>query len=146
MNDKEKALDLLTRYLAQRDHSERELRTKLSRRFEDEIIEDVLASAHEHGWLRPPEELASSATEAWNRSHKSHRYIQEQLRRKGLPATPMDEDVEREKVLYHLQKKFGAKPRLSYEDRTKAYRFLKYRGFDDGIIYKVINQLKTETL
>ena len=52
------ALDSLTRYLAQRDHSELELRQKLSRRYSRETIEKVLAEALARKWLCEPTELA----------------------------------------------------------------------------------------
>lgn len=134
-----RALDLLTRYLALRDHSRHELRQKLSKRFASELIEKLLSEADENGWLTPEEKIAAQAALAWQRRMKSRRYIEGQLRKRKLPLPPRDDETELENVRALVERKFGPPHELSYEERAKAYRFLRYRGFDDRTIGKVFH-------
>ena len=139
-----KALNKAADLLARRNHSEKELRDKLIKFFEEDLIDQVVAEAVERRWLLPPEELAESAARSWSRSLKSARYIQEQLKKRGLPHVEWHEEEELEKMRALLKKKFRFDEddllQLDYETRTKAYRFLKYRGFTDGLIRKVIHE------
>src|SRR4051812_45582439 len=96
--DLQKALDSLSRYLAGRDHSELEIRQKLKRRYEAEVIEQAIQYAKDRDLLLAPEKLAAKATAEFARRRKSHQYIQGQLRKKGLPATNSDSDQELEKM------------------------------------------------
>jgi len=137
-----KALESLARYLAMRDHSETELRTKMRRRFEPDIVEHALIQAKERDWLVAPEKLAQRVIEALGRRKKSHRYIQNALKKRGLPSTTADSEDEIEKIRHLLRSKFVGTQDLSYEEKTKAYRFLKYRGFQDALIRKVLNEQK----
>lgn len=140
----QKALNKAADLLARRNHSEKELREKMSRFFEPEIIDQVIEEAWERHWLLPPEELAETAARSWSRSNKSARYIQEQLKKRGLPPVDVDEEEELQKMKTLLEKKFRLSDvdtlNLSYEDRVKAYRYLKYRGFADSLIRKVIHE------
>lgn len=140
-----KALESLARYLAMRDHSETELRTKMRRRFESDVIERALDFAREREWLTAPEKLAAKASEELHRRKKSHRYIQNTLKKRGLPPTPADASAELEKIRRLLRSKFVVSADLSYEEKAKAYRFLKYRGFQDALIRKVLNEKHDET-
>jgi SOS response regulatory protein OraA/RecX len=133
-----KALESLARYLAMRDHSETELRTKMSLRFELDVIEKAIQLARDRDLLPEPEKMAQRATEEFNRRKKSHRYIQNSLQKRGLPATQADSDGELEKIRQLLRSKFVEVADLSYEERTKAYRYLRYRGFEDSLIRKVL--------
>ena len=134
-----RALDLLTRYLALRDHSRQELERKLSRRFEAELVERVLNEADERGWIGQPEEIAARAALALQRRKKSRRYIEGQLRKRGLPLPPRDDEAELENVRELIERKFGPPAELSFDERAKAFRFLKYRGFADRLIRTVLN-------
>jgi len=141
-----KALESLARYLAMRDHSETELRTKMRRRFDLDVIEKALQFARDRDWLTPPEKMAQKATEELGRRKKSHRYIQNSLRKRGLPATRADSNDELEKIRQLLRSKFVELAELSYEEKAKAYRFLRYRGFEDSLIRKVLNEKHNETI
>jgi SOS response regulatory protein OraA/RecX len=138
--DLSRALESLARHLAARDHSELELRQKLRRRFEKDIVDQALNFALERNWLLEPEKLAVRATEEFSRRKKSHRYIQDQLRRRGLPPTAANDDAELTKMRGLLQRKFGSAIDLAYEENAQAFRFLKYRGFQDALIRKVLNE------
>jgi regulatory protein len=132
-----RALDSVARFLAMRDHSQHELKTKLKRRFEEPLVEAVVAEAEARGWLIPEERIAENLVAALERRGKSFAYIQLQLRKRRLPVPAMNSENEIEKARQLLVKKFGEE-KLSYEDKAKAFRFLKYRGFPDSAIRKAM--------
>jgi SOS response regulatory protein OraA/RecX len=138
------ALDSLTRYLTARDHSEQELRTKLGRRFGPALIEQVLTFAGQCGLLIAPEALAAKVSAEYERRKKSYLYIQDQLAKRGLPPTPVDIESEIEKIRHLVHSKFGRTDNLAYEQITKIDRFLRYRGFQESLIHKVLNEKSEE--
>lgn len=137
-----RALNKTADILARRDHSEKELREKLSRFFPPDLIETVVSEARERRWLAPPEELARSAARSWGRTQKSAQYIREQLKKRGLPEVAFDAEDELAKMKTLLRRKFRFTDpetmNLNDEDRLKARRLLKSRGFTDDLIRKVI--------
>ena len=126
----------LTRMLTRRDHSELEIRQKLSLRFLDKTIEETLEWANKLGWLQNPEILAFKLTESLNRKNKGVRYIQNQLRKKGLPVISIDEEKELHKAQRLVSKKFGTP--IDSKLYRKIILFLQQRGFDSTVIQKVI--------
>jgi len=133
-----RALDTVARLLALRDHSLHELRQKLARRYEEALIESVLVEAEARNWLLNEQDVAKRLCEQLGRRGKSRGYINAQLRKRRLPEVAMAGEDELQKARELLVKKFGAE-KLSYEDKGKAYRFLKYRGFEDQWIRKALN-------
>ena len=131
-----KAMD----YLARRDHSEKELREKLAQHYEPEEIDHALAYVINHGWLLPPHELSEKVSESLNRKKKSHFFIINYLRKKGLPPVKKNEDTEQEKALAVLELK--AK---DISDYTYLHSLLKNRGFDTDTIRKVINEIRRDS-
>lgn len=131
-----KAMD----YLARRDHSEKELIEKLSKRYTQEEIEEVLTEMKDRGWLAPPEELAAKATLQMHKKNKGYLYIQHFLRKKGLPQTPRDSEIEYEKALSVIQAK-SKDPK----DLKRLASLLKNRGFDTETISRVINEVRRNT-
>jgi regulatory protein len=127
------ALTATMDHLARRDHSELELRKKLSRKYGEDEIEQAIAHCREHNWLASPESLSERATNALHRRQKGILYIQRYLRAKGLPAPAADPAVELEKARTLVQRRFGRR-----DQREKAHRFLKSRGFEDDVIRKVL--------
>lgn len=153
---KEKVMDLLAR----RGHSELELRQKLSRTYEPHEVEDAIQFAKENNWMTAPEELAERVSLELGRKRKGHRYINQFLRNKGLPAVTKDADEEFEKALDFVQTKLGKRlgaqvsdelaneGKLDYEEQRKEqmkiYRMLGSRGFDDETIRRVLESVKAE--
>ncbi|MCJ8277146.1 MAG: regulatory protein RecX [Bdellovibrionales bacterium] len=131
-----KAMD----YLARRDHSEKELREKLSQFYTEQEVDEAMEYVISHGWLLPPDEMAQKAAEALNRKSKSHFYILNFLRKKGLPPVDRDDDKEHEKALHVLELK--AK---DLSDYNHLHSLLKNRGFDTDTIRKVIDEVRTNT-
>ena len=132
------AYNAAMQFLAARDHSERELRKKLSRRFESETIDITINYLSEAGWLRAPEELSERVSNSLHRKNKGIQYINRFLAQKGLPAVDRDSEIELEKCRALLQKKFAKHDKLSYEEKKKAFRYLAYRGFDEDTIRKAV--------
>lgn len=143
-----KALDKLAYYLARRDHSERELRDKLSRKFSPEVVKKALEAARERKWIIPAEVLAQRVAESLHRKRKGILYINRYLQKKGLPPVARDLDLELSKGLEWLKLKFrgsGEGEKLSFDEIRKAHRFLVNRGFDDETIKKATHEFKTDT-
>lgn len=134
-----RARNSLARHLARRDHSRGELREKLSKRFEPDVVEKVLDEAEARGWLASEQVIAERLIAALRRKFKSRRYIEAQLRRRGLPWVDDGDSqgVEVDNARALVEKKFGPPRELSREDRERAYRFLRYRGFEDRWIRQV---------
>ncbi len=137
--DYTRALNLMTRYLAMRDHSRFELQTKLCKRFAAELVHRLLSEAEQNNWLPPEEQIAERAVRAWQRQGKSRRYIEGQLGQRRLPLPPTDDTTELENIRALLERKFGDFLALSQEERDKAQRFLIYRGFSTRMIGMVLN-------
>ena len=115
------ALDKLTVYLAQRDHSPLELRTKLAKRFELEDINFALNEANERGWMKPPEELSEQVARQLHEKCKGIVYINNYLKKKGLPEVYSDEDTEMQKALLLKESKLKGQSPKDYDDKTHLY-------------------------
>ena len=109
-----KALNKLTVYLANRDHSEKELIEKLKKNFNSEAITWAITEAHKNQWIKPPEELAEQVARSLHHKNKS---------------IATNDELEKEKCLKLLLSKFKKDMNFSYEEKIKAHRFLSYRGF-----------------
>jgi regulatory protein len=136
----DRALEALTRYLSVRDHSRFELQTKLERRFDASTVAEVLVYAARKRLLLKEQTVAENLVEQLVRKHKSQRFIESELGKRHLPVPALpaaEQDLLNARFL--LQRKFGVQP-LSLEDQAKAYRFLKYRGFDERAIQQVLNE------
>ncbi len=128
-------------YLAQRDHSSSELRAKLARfEFSPEDIEAALGHVESKGWLLTPQALAQKVAEELHHKKKSHEYILQYLQQKELPPVPRDAELEREKALATLGKRFSPLSKHSDVDKKKIISFLHNRGFDEETIQRVINE------
>ncbi len=138
------ARDKVMDYLARRNHSELELRRKLNRYFKDEPenlqkIDAAIEFAKTSGWMPPPEVLSGELTRQLGRRKKSHRYIEQALRSKGLPPAPKDLEAEIKKAQQLIDSKLAKDPPFDYEQKKKIHRLLSNRGFDLDTIKKVMN-------
>ncbi|MCB0365950.1 MAG: RecX family transcriptional regulator [Bdellovibrionaceae bacterium] len=133
------AMDKLVRFLARRDHSELELQEKLGKSFTQEVVDRAIETARERKWLPDPQELAERVASALGAKRKGQLYIQNYLRKKGLPPVPRQEEQELEKARDLLKSRFDCFDNwLDHEMKQKAYRYLANRGFEDQIIKKVL--------
>ena len=63
------------------------------------------------------------------------------LKKKGLPEVDREEDIENEKACAILKSHFNEDEPLDFEQKQKAMRLLKNRGFDTETIKKVIYEI-----
>jgi regulatory protein len=127
--EQERALAAILRYLARRDHSERELRRKLNERFSPEAIDASLREAQERGWLPAAEVLSERVADQLRRKGKSHAYINRYLQGKGLPPQPLNRAAEQDSATRLLLKRYPNFHELGFAERAKALRWLRSRGF-----------------
>ena len=139
-----RAIDRVGRYLARRDHSIYELQTKLSQHFDEDEVEFAIQFAEDSGWLRPPEDLAERLKESLNERNKSARYIQDKLRRKGLPSVDTEESVEIAKCKAVLMSLATKNDILEHNSKAKVFRKLASRGFTPDIIFKSFDEIKEQ--
>lgn len=127
--------DKLMDYLARRDHSEKELKRKLSKFYSPEEIEDAIEWARRQKWLPSADQLSERVASTLHRKFKGIHFINQYLREKGLPSVARNSDVEVEKALHLVKNKTrGSLP----PDKKKLTRFLVSRGYDSETIRKVM--------
>jgi regulatory protein len=134
------ALNKVADHLARRDHSEKELRTKLEQKFSSEATEWALTQALDRNWLLAPKELSHKVTARLHEKLKGHLYIRGYLQQKGLPSPDIDQDIEKQKAQQLLEQKFGSKDNFTFTQKQKAYNYLRQRGYEDNTIRRVINE------
>jgi regulatory protein len=156
MSIKRRVMDLI----AKRDHSEKELRQKLSRvkkwdnkkerLYTDEEIASVISWARDNRWLQEGSYLSERWADTLNKRKKGIKYINAYLNQKGLPAVSKNQEVEVDKALNLLRKKIQNKAfqkaiedagKMNQEIRLKLTRFLISRGFDQETIRSAFKQL-----
>lgn len=135
-------LNKIVDYLSRRDHSEKELHEKLTRKkFDPETIQKAISWARERGYIRPPEELSKILTEMLLRRGKGRNYIYQYLKKRGLPPPVLEEidkETELRKALEFAQQKIKSDTVLDRAAREKIGRKLITRGFPLDVVRTVI--------
>ena len=139
-----RARETLTRLLAIRDHSAKELKEKLSRKYSPAATLQALAWAEQHELIKASDLLSQQLSQQLGRQLKSHRQIGAQLIKKGLPGQKENRETELEKIRKLLSRKIKVSGKISYEEKVKAYRYLKYRGFSDALIRVALNDVQVQ--
>jgi regulatory protein len=140
-------LDKATRVLAMRDHSEHELRRKLSAAptfpgsqtaeppaFTPEDIEKVIAWCYEHRFLDDAQFAARFIASRGRKGYGPQR-IRQELQQKGIDRATgetamMNCEVDWPAMAREMaEKKFGDPLPTEWKERAKVQRFLMYRGF-----------------
>lgn len=140
-------LDKATRILAMRDHSEQELRRKLSAQptfpgkpkteedpFTPEDIEKVIAWCYEHRWLDDAQ-FASRFIASRNRKGYGPQRIRQELQGKGIARDLSEAAMENCEIDWQemardiAERKFGEQLPTEWKERAKVQRYLQYRGF-----------------
>ncbi len=137
-----KAWHKVLQLLSIRDHSPLELKQKLTQKgHPPQDTKWAIERAMDKKIIKPPQELSLQHHRALSQRHKGHHYIQHYLRQKGLPPTPFDAALERQKALILLQIKknldTNAVARLSSLERTKLQQWLSRRGFDTQTLREI---------
>lgn len=130
------------RYLARREHSRAELRTKLLPHVQEgEDVEAVLDALAQRGWLS--DERAAEQVVQQRRGRFGTQRIAHELRQKGIAeslidaALPQLRESELEAAREVWRKKFGSLPQDAKEKARQA-RFLQSRGFAAEVIFKLL--------
>ena len=143
------AKKLLMDLVAQRDHSEKELRTKLSVRCEPEVVEATMAWALEQNWLTKPDALQADLAGQLSRKGKGIKQINEKLERLGLETVKAEPEQELAKARKLALAKWSNEDfegiSLSEKQKLQAkiMRFLVARGFESSVINQILkNEFK----
>jgi regulatory protein len=145
---KEKIMD----FLARRNHSELELRQKLSRfDYDESEIDDAIEEARTRKWLADPSITASEIAADLGRKQKSAEFINEYLKAKGLPPVRknLDEEIAKGRALIvskmpRLQQ--HTEGPLGRDEVIKIRRLLSNRGYDSETTRLVLSEFKTENV
>lgn len=136
-------------FVARRDHSEKELRKKLSLRCEADVVEKTLIWAQEQNWLTAPEKLKTQFAEQLSRRGKGVRKINQKLKELGLDTVKSDKDSELAKAKKLVLPKWSSADfeGLDYKEsqklKAKIMRFLITRGYESDIISLILkNEFK----
>lgn len=135
------AMDLLAR----REHSARELHTKLARKFaEPALIESAISQLQEDGL-----QSDSRYAEAYLRSRAEKGYgplrIRQEMAQRGLAEADVQLAFEAsdlnwlDRVQQVLERKFGSEPAPDFKEKARRARFLQYRGFSSDQIRDVLD-------
>lgn len=145
MKAKNKALSILSKA----SQSEKQIRQKLSKDYEEDTIERVIEFLQKYKFV-DDEDLASRIVNTnVNLNKYGKNKIKQNLYNKGIDKNiietaidDIDTDKEFENALYLGKKRYE---RLKNEDPRKAYQkignHLAYKGFNYDIIKKVLNKL-----
>ena len=137
---KKSALEKIVDYLSVRDHSEKEIRNKLTlKEFDTEEIDEGVELAQEQGLMLEPKKLAENVSDQLNRKHKGILYINQYLESKGLPCVHPNWELEVEKAKELTLKRIKKNPPYTIEEKQDIYRYLTNRGYADQTINKVIH-------
>ena len=125
------AMDLLAR----REHSRRELRDKLKRRFADLALIDRELDRLAQEQLQSDERFAASfLRQRVARGHGPLR-IRQEARQKGISDKEISAALETEQPDWNdhaqaaYERKFGALPPGDLKEKARRSRFMQYRGF-----------------
>lgn len=132
-------------YLARREHSAKELRDKLLKKFEQrEIIDSVLSYLQEVG-LQCDERYTELFVRHKTNTGKGPYVIRQLLMRNGISSeliarhldTSCDYWLPYGRDVY--ERKYRGKPIEDYPEKNKRQRFMMSRGFSQDVISAVVN-------
>lgn len=137
--------------LARRDHSPREIQTKLRHKYTNEEVNEAIEWVKSNGWLASDTDLSEKFSHHLHQRKKGIHYINAKLTERGLPSINEDPDLELQKAIELVENKKAfkdnwtelfAKGNPSREDieklKAKIGRFLVSRGFAMNIVRKVV--------
>ena len=143
--DAAKALSAALRMLGQREHSQRELVTKLRRKFPelaDDQLDAVIDELIENNWLSDTRYAETLIRSRANRGY-GPQYIARELSVKGISAETADEQMEAQALDWLslavdlIQRRHPA-AQESPELWQRAARYLQRRGFPSDIIARAL--------
>ncbi len=121
--------------LARREHSRKELHTKLKRRFPDEaLVEEQLQRLSDEN-LQSDERFAESFVRQRINMGKGPLRVRHELRERGLSDTEIEIALAAVDVDWYalakdvVSRKFGDIKALDVKEKARCSRFMQYRGF-----------------
>lgn len=121
--------------LARREHSQKELCTKLARRYADaDMVQGELSRLADEN-LQSDQRFAESFVRQRAARGKGPLRLQQELRERGVSEADVEFGMEEADVDWHalaaqvLAKKFGDTRSMDVKQRAKCIRFMQYRGF-----------------
>lgn len=131
--------------LARREHSLRELKQKLKRRFPDEDLIDCELQRLARENLQSDERFAESfVRQRANRGYGLNR-VRQEMREKGLADSEISLALERVDIdwlataLEVYCKKFGEESPADLKEKARRIRFMEYRGFGRDYYQHLLN-------
>jgi regulatory protein len=125
------AMDLLAR----REHSRRELKQKLTKRFKDEgLVEEQLERLTEENLQSDARFAESFLRQRLSRGHGPIR-IRQEMRQRGISDAEIGAAMEAETPNWYelaehtFLRKFGSAPAGDIKEKARRSRFMQYRGF-----------------
>ena len=146
---KQTALHCGVGLLSRREHSEFELRQKLSsREFDSDEIDIAIERLLEKDYLSDTRFAQSTCRHRVNRGY-GWRYIANELKQKGVCSTIIQQLQNNCEIDWYLQaelaynKRFGESrvkdSQTTQKEQAKKIRFLQYRGFSTDEIFALVN-------
>lgn len=133
--------------LARREHSRRELRTKLvSRNFSPAEVDSVLDQLAEEGLLSD-ERFAEAYVASCLRKGHGPKRIRKELEERGVSDVIIVEHLEQPEINWSELavevrcKKFGDQTVSNFREWAQQAKFLQYRGFTNGQIRDVLGTI-----
>ena len=121
--------------LARREHSRRELKQKLKKRYPDEdLIEEQLDRLAEEKLQSDVRFAESFLRQRVSRGHGPIR-IRQEMRQRGISETEVSEAMEAEspdwlaQAEHTYRRKFGNLPADDIREKSRRSRFMQYRGY-----------------
>lgn len=136
--------------LAMREHSAKELRNKLERKFEDPALVDAVMEELIAQDLQSDERFTQAFISMRQRQGKGPLIIKMGLRERGIAAELIAECIDDSDELWLKlasdvrQKKFRGAAPIDQRERAKQMRFLQARGFSGRHIQAAFNAAATD--
>ncbi|MDG1388505.1 MAG: regulatory protein RecX [Halioglobus sp.] len=131
--------------LARREHSSKELRQKLLKRFDEPALvdEQLLRLTEEN--LQSDERFAESYLRQRISRGRGPISIRQEMRRKGISDTGIQLAINAEQPDWYalaklaFYRKFGNLPAEDIKEKAKRSRFMQYRGFEHDHFQHLLN-------
>lgn len=150
--EKKKVQNSAFRYLANRSHSEKELKLKLKNKgFAENLIDEVLEELKAAKFIDDEQFALSFSRSRINSKQMGARLLRQELWQKGIEKEIVDktvkliyQDFPEEKLAASLVEKRKTKYKNldAFEQKKKLHDFLIRRGFNWEIVQKMLEKLK----
>ncbi|MCR5041110.1 MAG: recombination regulator RecX [Clostridia bacterium] len=146
--DKDKAYDAALSFLDARDHGEKELFDKLTRRFTPEAARSAVYRLKENGLVDDERYAREYARRLFERKRLARRGIVAKLRARGITgevasAAAQELDFDEDEAARELAEEL-LEPGASQKEKQRVVRRLTSLGYSTGSIIRAINAVEEE--